>query len=90
MPALRRGDHNGPRLLDAERRHGLGFRLRQRIHFDGLTFTIEPIELGGDLCGFVRIVFHQQPDPEIGPADTSAGVDARAKQKSEMPGFRRT
>ena len=59
MPAFGGGDHHGAFLLDAERRHGLGFGLRQRLLLDRLPLAIEPVELGGDLCRFDRIGFQQ-------------------------------
>ena len=90
MPALCRGDHDGALLLNAERGHGFGFRLRQRIHLDRLPLAVKPIEFGGDLRGFVGIVFQQQPHAKVGTADTPTGIDARAKQKPKMPGLRWT
>ena len=89
MPAFRGGDHHGAFLLDAKRRHGLGFGLRQGLLLDRLPLAIEPVELGGDLCRFDRIGFHQEPHAEIGAADAAAGIDAGPQQKTEMPGFRR-
>ena len=89
MPAFRGGDHHRALLLDAERGHRLGFGLRQRFQLDRLALAIEPVELGGDLRRLDRIVFEQQPHAEIGAADAAAGIDARAEQKAEMPGFGR-
>ena len=89
MPAFRSGDDDRALLFDAERGHGFGLGLRQRIHFDHLPFAVEPIEFGGDLRRLIRIVFQQQPHAEIGTADAAARIDARAQQKSEMPGLGR-
>ena len=90
MPALRGGDHHRPAFLEAERGHRLGFGLRHGLEFDRLPLAVEPVELRGDLCRFDRVILDEEPDPEVGAADASAGVDARAEQKAEMPGLRRT
>src|SRR5437763_844365 len=60
MPAGGRGDDDRPLLLDAERRHGLGLRLGERLLLDGLAFAVEAIELGRDARGLDRIVQHEK------------------------------
>ncbi len=90
MPAFGGRHHDRALFLDAERRLRLGFGLRQGLELDRLPLAVEAIELGGDSGGFDRIVLEQEIDAEIGAADAAAGIDARAEQKAEMPGFRRT
>ena len=89
MPALGGGDHDRAALLQAERGHRLGLGLRHGLDFDRLTLAIEAVELGGDARRLDRIVLDQEPHAEIGAADASAGIDARAEQKAEMPRLRR-
>ena len=85
MPALGGGDHHRALLLDAERGHRFGLGLRQGFQLDGLALAVEPVELGGDARRLDRIVLEQKPHAEIGAADAPAGIDARTKQKTEMP-----
>ena len=89
MPAVSgRHDHRAL-LLDAERRHRLGFRFGERLLLDHLAFAVEPVELGCDRAGLRRVVLQQQPHAEIGAPDAPAGIDARPEQEAEMPAFRR-
>ncbi len=90
MPARRRGDDDGALLLDAERGQRLGFGLGERRLLDHLALAVEPVELGRDARRLGRIVGEQQPHAEIGAADASAGIDARAEQEAEMPRLGRT
>ena len=55
MPAFGGGDDDRALLLDAERRHRLGFGLRDGRHFDRLALAVETVELGGDARGLGRI-----------------------------------
>ena len=89
MPAFGGGHDDGALFLKPERGARLGLGLRQRPLLDRLALLIEPVELAGNFSGFDRIVFEQKLDAEIGAADAPAGIDARPKQKTEMPGFRR-
>ncbi len=89
MPAFGGGNDDCALFLNAERRTGLGFGLRQSLLFDRLALAVEPIELAGDLGRFDRIVFEQKFYAEIGAADAAAGIDPRPEQKTEMPRFRR-
>ena len=90
MPALAGGDDHGALLLQTERGHGFGFRLRKGRKLDLLALAVEPVELGGDARGFARVFLQQQPHAEIGAADAAAGIDARPEQKAEMPRLRRS
>jgi hypothetical protein len=53
--------------------------LRQGRLLDLLTLAIEPVELGGDTRRFNGVFFQQQSHAEIGPANSSARIDARAE-----------
>ena len=72
MPAFRRRDHHRALLLDAERRHRLGFRLGERRLLDRLPFTVEAVEFGREPGAFGRIV-------------ARAGADARASARPMRP-----
>ena len=89
MPALGGGDDDRALVFDAERGHGLGFRLRHRGDLDHLALAVETVELGGKARALGRILLQEQIDPERGPPDAAAGIDARPQQKAEMPRFRR-
>ncbi len=90
MPAFRGGDHDRTLLLDTERRTCLRLGLRHRVLLDRLALAVETIKLGGDFCRLDRIVLDKEPHAQIGAADPPAGIDARAEQKAEMPGFGRS
>ena len=85
MPPLGSGDHHRAALLHAERGHRLGLGLRDGLDFDRLALAVEAVELGGEARAFGRIVLQQEIDAERGAADAAAGIDARPKQKTEMP-----
>ena len=89
MPALGGGDDDRALLFDAERGHGLGFRLRHRGNLDRLALAVEAVELGGDARALGRIVLQEQVDAERRAPDAAAGIDARPEQKAEMPGLGR-
>ena len=89
MPAFGRGDDDRALVLQPERGQRLGFGLRFRRLFDDAAFAVKAVELGGNPRRLGNIALQQQPHAEIGAADTSAGVDARAEHEAEMPGFRR-
>ena len=89
MPALPCGDDHRALLLHAQRGHRLGLGLCERRLLDGLTFAVEPVELGRHRASLRRVVFQEQPRAEVGTSDASARIDARPKQKSQMPAFRR-
>ncbi len=83
------GHHHGAFLLDAQRRHRLGFRLRQRRLLDHLAFAVEPVEFGGHRASLGGVVFQEQPRAEIGAADAPSRIDTWPEQKAEVPAFRR-
>ena len=90
MPAFGGGDHHRALLLDAERRHGLGFGLRQRRDLDRLALAVEAVEFGGEPRAFGRVVLQQEIDAERRAPDAPAGIDARPEQEAEMPRLRRS
>jgi hypothetical protein len=90
MPALGGGDHHRSALLDAERGHRLSLCLRHGLEFDRLALAVEPIELRRDLRSLHGVILDEEPHAEICAADPSAGIDARAEEKAEMPSLERT
>ena len=64
MPAFRGGHDDRALLLEAERRHRLGFGLRDGRELDDLAFAVEPVEFRGEARGLGWVVLHQQIDAE--------------------------
>ena len=85
MPAFRRGHHHGALLLQAERGHGFGFRLRHGRKLDLLALAVQAVEFAGDARRLARVLLQQQPHAEVGAADAAAGIDAGPEQEAEMP-----
>ena len=85
MPAGRGDDRDGAIALRGAQRLR---RLADR-GLDRAALLVEPVELGGDRRGLVRILGGQQADAEIGLADPAAGVDPRAEREAEIAAFRR-
>ena len=69
-------------VFQAQRDKCLSLGLRQGRLLDLLTLAIEAVELGSDTRRFNGVFFQQQSHAEVGPANASARIDPRAKQKS--------
>ena len=73
--AARRGRVNEAR----RRQRGFGDAL-----FNSAAILIEPVKLGGNLCGFGGIMGGEQPHSQIGLAHAPAGIHARAERKAQI------
>ena len=90
-PCLARDDDDRrATLLEAERRERFGLGLRERRDLDLLTRAVQPVEFEGDGARLEVVGRRQEPDAQGRVADASARVDARADEKAQVIGPRRS
>ena len=82
-------DRSAP-FLEAQRQQRFGLGLRQCFDLDLLTDAVQPVELARDRARLEIVGRGQKPDAERRVADASARVDARADDKAQVVGPRRS
>ena len=87
LPPL--GDHDGRTGPKGKFSLGLVHGLPQHVSLHGLAFAVQRIEARGDVFRLGAVLCHQQPGTQAGITDAASGVDARPKQKPQVPGRRR-
>ena len=82
-------DRSAP-LLEAQRQQRFRLGLRQRFNLDQLADAVQPVELDRDRARLDVVDRGQEPDAQGRVADASARIDARADDKAQMVGPRRS
>ena len=89
-PGRARHHDRGASFLQAQREQSLRLGLRQRLDLDLLADSVQPVELDRDRPRLDVVGRGQEPHAERRVADPSARVDARADDKAQMVGPRRS
>src|SRR5262249_17488181 len=90
MPACCRCNNHGSLFFQPERSERFGLGLSQRCLLDLRAFGIGGVKFSCYPGSLARLFLKKKADAEIGAAYATAGIDARAEEKPEVPWFRRT